>query len=389
MLKPVASEAGSRTVVPATVVAPPANTASIAGPKPPQRLVYPFSIVPGGVRSRAELKAAMQADRLVAAHYAGVDVDGLHPVTLARDLAAYVSFQKNGKVYWTSRKVRLAKGERVFQAGTPGLTPGVRERCGNQVSEQPRTPVLPDIRNEPTGPILDTPVGQMATPAEIASASADLVAALGPAAAVESASPQIPVGAGPIVFQGGGGGGGVFAGGGVGGGGGGGGGAASPGQTGGILPPTEFARPGAPEATGIVLPGALPIDDTRIAGPNGAGPKGSNLISYTLPLTQIVPPGVSFVTPAPVRPAFHTCCQVLPTPPTVPGGTPEVVLVVPPSVPPVIVTGVPPDITPVTPPLTSTTPLPTTAVPEPSTWIMLGTGLVLVLIGSRSRKPRK
>ena len=61
-----------------------------------KRPVYPFSIVPGGVLSREELKTAMKADPLVAAHYAAVNVDRLKTVTLRQDLAAYVSFRMHG-----------------------------------------------------------------------------------------------------------------------------------------------------------------------------------------------------------------------------------------------------------------------------------------------------
>ncbi len=125
-----------------------------------KRPVYPFSIVPGGVGSREELKTAMQKDPLVARHDASVDVDGLKPVTLRQNLAAYVSFRKHGQVYWTSRKVRLAKGERLLQGSSQGVR--VRERCGNQVAEQPQTPVLKDLGTEPSGATFDTPLQPLA-----------------------------------------------------------------------------------------------------------------------------------------------------------------------------------------------------------------------------------
>lgn len=121
------------------------------------RPVYPYSIVPGGIGSTAELQRAILTDALVAAHYSRVQVQALKPVKLEHDLKAYVSFRMHGKVYWTSRKVKLSAGETVFDGGEIG----VRGRCGNQVSEKPRSPVLPNRKEEPTTTALDTPVASI------------------------------------------------------------------------------------------------------------------------------------------------------------------------------------------------------------------------------------
>ena len=125
-----------------------------AAAKPSGRAIYPYSVIPGGVGSKDELQEAIATDAVVAAHYSGIDVKALKPLKLTHDVMAYVSYRRHGTVYWTSRRVRLAAGEFVFKSG--GL--GVRSRCGNQVSETPRTPVVPEGTEEPSGATFDTPI---------------------------------------------------------------------------------------------------------------------------------------------------------------------------------------------------------------------------------------
>ena len=120
-----------------------------AGP----RLFYPYSVVPGGVQSREELEAAIRTDPVVARHYSGIDVGALRTVRLDRDAFAYVSYRMHERIYWTSHKVKLTAGETVFESNGDG----VRGRCGNQVSSEPRSPVLDNPTLEPGGEQFDTP----------------------------------------------------------------------------------------------------------------------------------------------------------------------------------------------------------------------------------------
>ena len=63
------------------------------------RPVYPYSIVPGGVRDAADLKWAAEHDPVVAAHYAGFDYDHARVVRLVLAQTAYVSYRMGNKVY--------------------------------------------------------------------------------------------------------------------------------------------------------------------------------------------------------------------------------------------------------------------------------------------------
>jgi hypothetical protein len=113
------------------------------------RLVYPYSVVPGGIASLDELKRAIAADPTIAAHYAGFDLSNARVTSLGRDRLAYVSYRKDNRIFWTRKKVRLAKSEQVITDGVRII----RERCGNLVSEWEQSPTSP---SEPPAAVLDS-----------------------------------------------------------------------------------------------------------------------------------------------------------------------------------------------------------------------------------------
>ena len=119
--------------------------------KDPHRPVYPYSVVAGGVRSPEELKLAIAKDPIVAEHYAGFDSVRAHLVKLREAKLAYVSYRLGNKVFWTKKKIRLAKGEPLITDGESYA----RTRCANRVSEkpQPRT-----SSREPSPKELDKPI---------------------------------------------------------------------------------------------------------------------------------------------------------------------------------------------------------------------------------------
>ena len=98
------------------------------------RKVYPYSVVPGGVRDVAELKWAAEHDPVVAAHYAGFDYDHGRVVRLVLARTAYISYRIGNKVYWTRRRISLKKGEELITDGK--IT--ARTRCANRVEEMPQ-----------------------------------------------------------------------------------------------------------------------------------------------------------------------------------------------------------------------------------------------------------
>jgi len=132
----------------------PQSAAVQPAPKAPApaaaRAVYPYSIIAGGARSADELKHAIAADPVVAAHYAGFDLENVHAIRLEQPRLAHVSYRIGSAVYWTRKPLLIGAGETV-------LTDGVRTartRCGNQLAETPGE-VSPA---EPAPAELDTPL---------------------------------------------------------------------------------------------------------------------------------------------------------------------------------------------------------------------------------------
>jgi hypothetical protein len=117
----------------------------------PRKVVYPYSIIPGGVHSVAELKAAMAKDPVVSAQYAAFKIEYARIMRLDRDRKMHVNYRRGDDVYWTQREVSLSKGEML-------ITDGSRTallRCGNLISDDIAEPANAD---EPTEAELFTPV---------------------------------------------------------------------------------------------------------------------------------------------------------------------------------------------------------------------------------------
>ena len=112
------------------------------------RVVYPHSVVPGGVHSKSELLVAIRSDRVVAMHYANINTAAAHTVQVSTPRAVHVSYRIGDKVYWTAKKIVLPKGETLLTDGSNEM----RTRCGNRISDQPQLPVSAE---EPPLELLD------------------------------------------------------------------------------------------------------------------------------------------------------------------------------------------------------------------------------------------
>jgi hypothetical protein len=139
------------------------------------RPVYPYSIIPGGAVSAAELRTAMARDPVVAAHYVGFDLAKTRVFRVQQARAVYVSYRRRNDVFWTSKKLRLAVGETLITDGDHIL----RTRCGNQISDVPRTPV--SLVAEPVPETLDTPLVSQIIQPFLAPISGEIADEVGPA----------------------------------------------------------------------------------------------------------------------------------------------------------------------------------------------------------------
>ena len=102
------------------------------------RVLYPYSVIPGGVRSSAELQNAVAHDEVVARHYLDFDLRDLRVTRLPEARAVFVSYRVGSQIFWTKNRVTLPAGETVVTDGEHMA----RTRCGNRVSEAPIGPVL-------------------------------------------------------------------------------------------------------------------------------------------------------------------------------------------------------------------------------------------------------
>jgi hypothetical protein len=72
------------------------------------RKVYPYSIVPGGVVSDAEVRSTRASDPLVDAHYSGTATWKATRVMFPT--LAYVSFRKGNRIVWSRKPRRTSPG---------------------------------------------------------------------------------------------------------------------------------------------------------------------------------------------------------------------------------------------------------------------------------------
>jgi hypothetical protein len=117
----------------------------------PSRPVYPYSVVPGGVEDAKELKWVAEHDPVVGAHYAGFDYARAQVVRLTLARTVYVSYRIGNRIYWTRRRVKLHKGEKLITDGR--MT--ARTRCANRVEETPQQEASP---NEPKAENFEEPI---------------------------------------------------------------------------------------------------------------------------------------------------------------------------------------------------------------------------------------
>jgi len=116
---------------------------------------YPYSVIPGGAYSPAELRYANNNDPVVHAHYADFHMDSARLVMLTDDRYQYVSYRMHDQVFWTRNKLRIPKGEILLTDGYNYA----RTRCGNRLASKPQSKTaaiqpstrllsLPDFRPE-------------------------------------------------------------------------------------------------------------------------------------------------------------------------------------------------------------------------------------------------
>ena len=157
------------------------------------RLVYRYSVIPGGAYTPDQLRDSIRLDPVVAAHYKDLDQSKLQVQTVAHDQYAYVSYRKGDAIYWTKNKVLLREGETVITDGTKLI----RGKCGNCISSAPQLPTAsgePDVVEfdrlvDPVAPQLTQAEKPLVTP---------VPAPVGTPSAATPVEPLNPLLAGPL-----------------------------------------------------------------------------------------------------------------------------------------------------------------------------------------------
>lgn len=132
------------------------SLSAIAGPQAGaiqarnRRIVYPYSVIPGGVQSGEELHQAAVHDATVATHYAGFNYQRARVIEVDHPRLVYLSYRRGGQIYWSRKQASLHPGEKLLTDGR--MT--ARTRCGNQVSVLPQANTSPE---EPTIAEMDRP----------------------------------------------------------------------------------------------------------------------------------------------------------------------------------------------------------------------------------------
>jgi hypothetical protein len=114
------------------------------------RPLFLYSVIPGGVENVSDLGRAIVNEPLAAAHYQGFRLARARVIRVNEERAVYASYRLDSHIYWTHRKLTIAKGETLITDGE--IT--ARARCGNQISAVPLAPVTPA---EPAAEALETP----------------------------------------------------------------------------------------------------------------------------------------------------------------------------------------------------------------------------------------
>jgi hypothetical protein len=115
-----------------------------------RRAVFPYSVIPGGVRDAKELQSSASKDPLVAEHYSDFRIARAHTLRLDRPTLMYVSYRLNNRVYWTKNRMTIPAGETLISDGENYA----RVRCGNRLSP---VAALPVSISEPPSEKLENP----------------------------------------------------------------------------------------------------------------------------------------------------------------------------------------------------------------------------------------
>jgi hypothetical protein len=160
-----------------------------------ERIVYPYSVIPGGVRSRAELARHILHDPVVSSHYANFNMEKARFIRSETAQSVHVAYRLHNRIFWTAKTVGIPKGETLISDGDSVA----RTRCGNKVSVLPQEPISEE---EPPIDTFDLPTFETPMIASLEPPRLEIERQPEPYLQVRPVEPQIPyVPINPPVFD--------------------------------------------------------------------------------------------------------------------------------------------------------------------------------------------
>jgi hypothetical protein len=138
----------------------------------PKNVVYNYSVIPGGERNVADFCGEIQSD----AAFKGFNCNVAYETTLRSPIAVFMTFKKNGHIYWTKHLVSVKAGELIYTDGHRSFL----ARCGNEIGFAPQAPTM------------EIDESLLSQPAVPVAAAAALVLAPGAPQVVAAVAPVLP-----------------------------------------------------------------------------------------------------------------------------------------------------------------------------------------------------
>jgi len=95
-----------------------------------------YSLIPGGISTLVEFRAAVAANSVLRARFADFNWDAAYITRTQNPMYVFVSFVKDGHLFWTKKPMLIPAGEAIITDGVHTIL----MRCGNEIAWTPQTP---------------------------------------------------------------------------------------------------------------------------------------------------------------------------------------------------------------------------------------------------------
>jgi hypothetical protein len=144
---------------------PTPHVSSISAVKP---VVYNYSVIPGGVANVADFCNQIQSD----AAFQGFNCNVAYETLLRSPIAVFMTFKKNGHIYWTKHLVTVKAGELIYTDGQRSFL----ARCGNEIGfalREPSMQIDESLLSQPSAPAADVSLVSLAPSDSYAAAAVE------------------------------------------------------------------------------------------------------------------------------------------------------------------------------------------------------------------------